>query len=572
MKRKDKDYTYLRGILGAIVLLYFLIIIQLFRWQVKLHDYFKKLGDIYVQATRKIPQRRGTIYTADGIVVATDRIYWRPIISVVYDTDYKHITKNWNKLKKIFAPYQIELPESPPPPTKLTYYPLKPLLEDSQKTKLAKKLKENKIKGVFFEEEIKRLYPLSEHLAHVLGFVAKKGNNSYAGVYGIEGYFWPEINGKTGLIKHQRDIQGGLLTVDDYQQLIMREGKNIVLTINSKIQRKVEQILKKKVEEYKAVSGTVIILNPKDGAIIAMANYPTYDPNNYFLTNDYWIFKNKAVSDPYEYGSVQKPLTIAIALENNVISQDFKCYDEGRLKVLDKDIYNYGHHKYGWLDLEGILYRSDNVCTAKIALKLTPQIMVNYLHKLGIGRMINLGLQEEESSFLKPPNKWNEVDLAVSGFGQMISATPLQIISAMSAIANNGIRMQPYIIKKIYDNDETIEFKPHPAEYVFSAETSRFVKTIMMQSTMRRKAFRKYSGITIAGKTGTAQIPNPEGPGYLKDEVNTTFVGFAPADNPKVIMLVKFERPHSKPATGSATAAPTWLEIFEAIKGDLEIY
>ena len=540
--------------------------LQLYRWQVIYHDKFSEIGKIYVQAQRRLINERGSIYTKDGITIATDRITWEPYISVVHEEEYQKLVEKWPTLRKhLKSIADIDLPEEPPTLKKVAYYPLKKQINEETKLKLQQAFKKDKIIGVYFKEQNRRFYPLGDFASHVLGFVQQKSRDEAIGVYGIEGYFWPEISGRKGEIIHEKDITGRILSAADYKRFVLREGKNIVLTIDSKIQQKVEEILAKKVEEYQAKSGTVIVMDPKTGAILAMANYPNYDPNFYFEVTDYSVFKNKAVSDPYEYGSVQKPLTLAIALEEGAITPDYTCYDTGVLEVLDKKIYNFRRRKYGLLDITGILLHSDNVCSATVALKLTPEQMYTYLQKLGIGTVFNIGLQDEETSFIKPLNKWNKVDLAVSAFGQMISATPLQIISAHSALANNGVRMQPYIIKEIYDSEEKIQFKPYAAAYVFSSQTVKTITKAMADATMSRALFKKYKGkVNIAGKTGTSQIPNPEGTGYLEDAVNTTFVGFAPAEDAKVIMLVKFEQPQTH-RTGSTTAAPTWVEIFDAI-------
>ncbi len=570
MRLQDKRGFYYVNI-GFWFIAFLLLIVQLFRWQIADAGGFKRLGSVYIEAEQKIQNERGDIFTADGITVATDRIFWRPFISIVHEEEYEKLKERWGVLREIFAQFDIKVSEDPIPFDEVSYYLFDKLLEETEKERLEAKLRENQIVGVYFKEEIRRLYPAGRFLSHVLGFVVKEDDQKYRGVYGIEGYFWPELSGRMGQIVHERDIKGRILSAADYRRYVMREGKNIVLTINSKIQRKVEEILEQKVKEYEALSGTVIVMDPKTGAILAMANYPNYDPNTYYKVDDYTIFKNKAVTDPYEYGSVQKPLTLAIALEEKVIDTDFKCFDSGVLEVLDKKIYNFRRKRYGWLGLADILYRSNNVCSATIALKLTPEIMYTYLRKLGIGTLLNIGLQEEETSYLKPPSKWNKVDLAVSAFGQMVSATPLQIISAHSTLANNGVRMQPFLIREIYDSEERVRFTPHAVERVFSEDTVRNVVSFMVSATMRRGLFKRYKGkIDIAGKTGTAQIPNPEGGGYLEDAVNTTFVGFAPAYDPRFIMLVKFERP-KKYTTGSTTAAPTWVEIFEAIKDDLGI-
>jgi len=294
------------------------------------------------------------------------------------------------------------------------------------------------------------------------------------------------------------------LTVE-YEPVISRGGKDIVLTIDPSIQSKVEEILKEGVRWQRAKSGSVIIMEPSTGKIISMANYPDYNPNEYWRTTSQEILKNKAVSDVYEYGSTHKPITIAIALEEGKITEDYICNDNtGFVKVETEKIYTWNRKADGRLDLSGILEKSNNPCMTRIALETGLQSYYPKLTEFGIGQFIGIGLEDESNSYLKPYEYWTELDLAVTSFGQSISATPLQIISALSVIANDGIRARPYIVSEIREGDDVIKHQPTELSRPISKETARTVTEYMENAVKKgeaREFFNKFlSEYSIAGK------------------------------------------------------------------------
>ena len=315
-----------------------------------------------------------------------------------------------------------------------------------------------------------------------------------------------------------------------------------------------------------------------------MANYPSYNPNEYWRTSEPWILKNRTVADVYEYGSVQKPITIAIALESGAIEKDFTCTDRtGSLdlykatKYADlkgRFIYTWDKRADGTLDISGILRDSNNPCTAQIALKTNFADFYSRLKDFGIGQFIGVGLQEETTSYLRPYEQWTKLDLITASFGQGISATSLQVISALSALANDGQRMRPYIISEITDNKETIVIEPKVISEPVSKDTANFVTKALQKAVQEgllgglvSSDLKKYD---IAAKTGTAQIAKSDSAGYSKYITNATTVGYAPADSPKLILLVKLEEPEiSEFAT--YTSNLVWRDIFLAIVNDMEI-
>ena len=553
-----------------------LTVLFLGRWQIFQGKQYKALADTIGTTVRFLDVPRGNIFTAQGEVVATDQRVWDVFISVIYPRDIQLLKDNLTKFLEYAKQLQvldskgiISILEYVQSHESIPYYVILKDLDDYKAQHLEKFVKENNIAGIYFRKKYKRFYPNGEVFSNIIGFVSNyKGQQR--GLYGVEGFFWWDIAGRLGEIQKQESVTGEVLLGTKYKLKNLKVGKNIVLTINSTVQRKITKLLAQGVKEYNAKGGVVIVMEPSTGYILGMASYPTYDSNRYWEIKDYSVFANKAVSYVYEFGSVQKPLTLAMALDAGKIKENFQCYDSGVLKVLDKKIYNWEYKRYGLLDITGILRYSDNVCAATVGLKLEPQTFVDYLYKLGFGAPTNIGIFEEQTGVIKSPQKWNKVDLAVASFGQMITATPLQVISAHSTIANNGVRMQPLLVKQIYDDQESIEFKPTVAARVFKEDVAKFIKNAMIKATAQVGFNRYIPGYSIAGKTGSAQIPRKDGPGYKKDAVNATFVAFAPAKDPKMIMLVLLIEPE-KGKLASYTAVPLWIKIFKEIKDDLGV-
>ena len=406
--------------------------------------------------------------------------------------------------------------------------------------------------------------------------MGKDSNGKALGQYGLEGFFFQDLTGLSTENYQEKDYQGNIILTAEYQPVLPRDGKSIKLTINPTIQKKVEAQLEKGVKEHQAKSGSVIIMNPKTGEIIAMANYPTYNPNEYWKVTDSWIYKNRAISDVYEYGSVHKPITVSIALESGKVKEDYICNDStGSFKVYDRTIYTWNKQASGKLTLGGMLEQSNNPCLARVALETGHEYYHPKLQEFGLGKKVGLGLQEEETGYLLPYEYWTKVDLATTSFGQSISATALQVLSAINTIANDGKRMKPYIISEIIENDNSVtKYQPQLMAKPISEKTAKTVSKLMegvvRKGESRSKFNRDLPNYSLAGKTGTAQIPKLDGPGYYDNRTNTTFVGFSPVENAKMSMIVRLEEPGLDTYSFS-TVVPVWIDIFKAIADDLEI-
>jgi len=547
-----------------------LIAFQLFRWQILNYDRFSAQANEQRTVQKQIYTKRGTIYTQDGVVLSVDSASWDVILSIVHQSDKKTFEEKKSEImsnvSSIVGVPDTELYR------KIDGKSLTYLVLYQNITKRQKDILESKgYPGIFTIESPRRLYPNGVLASHIVGYVGTDPNGNAKGFYGLEGFFWGDLKGKQGLTQQESDLMGNAIISKDYQSISYREGKNLVLTINSGIQKKVEQILEEGVKETKGDSGTVIVMRPNTGEIIAMANYPSYNPNTYWEASDVSLYKNKGVADPYEYGSVHKPMTIAIAMQEGKLTENDICTDNGSIEVLDKTIYNFGKAKYGQITPKDVLRFSDNVCSAQYGLMIGAKTMYSYLKKFGFGVPVGVGLQEEELSFLKEPEEWVDTDTATIAFGQTISATPLQVISALSTLSNDGVRMQPYLVQKIYNNEEEISIEPKSAGQVISQDVARKVSGMMEYAIMQQRDMARFRGkYSIAGKTGTAQIPRKDGPGYYDDRTNVTFVGFSPSVDARVIMLVKVENPKNG-SLANLTVLPLWGKIFDAIKDDLGV-
>lgn len=560
-----KEYIWMAIVFLFVGLLYFQ-----FRWQILEYDRFSALANAQLAVRQDVFTKRGTIYTQDGVVLAVDSPAWNVVLSVTNHVDQANfLVKQDEILSELASVLDIDAEEMSEiyNPNVLTYQVLYRGINKRQKDIL----EEKKLLGIYTEDSIKRLYPNGDLFSHVIGYIGTDSFGRPRGNYGIEGFFWGDIKGKEGATQQEKDLSGKAIISKQYRNVQFREGKNIVLTVNSGIQKKVEQILESGVREQRADAGSVVIMNPKTGEIIAMANYPDYDPNEFWKVRDVSVFRNGAVSGPYEYGSVQKPLTVAMALEEQKITEKHICNDTGRLKLDDKTIYNFNFARYGRITPMQTLQYSDNICAAEYGLLVGADRMYAYLRELGLGVSTGIGIHEEETSFIKAPDRWLSIDVATTSYGQAISATPLQFASAMSTLANGGVRMQPMLVKKIYNNEDEITITPTSVGRVFSEKTATMVAKMMEEATFTRADMARYKGVySIAGKTGTAQVARSDTAGYYDDRVNVTYVGFAPAIDARFVMVVKIENP-KEGTLANLTVLPLWMKIFDTIKDDLGV-
>lgn len=549
------------------------IVFRLFYWQFIANvDSESVLGlkDI------KIPAPRGEIFARDGFPLVTNQeaflVYAKP----------KELDKNPKETAEILAPFLIlekystsesSLSEDAKKKKEKDTEEVKKGLEEKLASKslvwvqLARKvpketkqkIQDLKIAGIDFEKDNKRFYPEASLSAQLLGFVASDKFGDDTGYFGLEGYYDPQLKGKTGRIGSLKDPFGFPILVSRFRPIESQAGSSIYLTIDRTLQFIVEKKLKESVEKYGAKEGNIIITSPKTGKILAMATYPTYNPA-FFTEFAESLYKNQAVADTYEPGSTFKLITMSAALDSNVVTPDTKCIVcSGPREITGHKISTWNDKYYPDSTMTEIIQHSDNVGMTSVAGKLGIDKFYDYIEKFGFGARTNVDLQEEASGNIRNKEEWRPIDLATASFGQGLAVTPIQMVQAVGAIANSGKLISPKVVEKIVENGREKVVKAEREEQVISTKTATQITEMMVNAVDNgeAKAF-KPKGYRIAGKTGTAQIPVAGH--YDQNKTIASFVGFAPADDPKFVMLVRFTEPTSS-QFGSETAAPTFFSV-----------
>ncbi len=414
------------------------------------------------------------------------------------------------------------------------------------------------IVGVSVVSESYRAYPEGSLAAQVLGFV----NGDSEGQYGIEQRYNSLLQGFTTNVTGQRDGWGN--TFIDTTDVTKNKGADVVLTIDRDVQVTVEQMLQDAVKKFSAKSGSVTIVDPKTGRVIAMATAPTFDPNSYnqVKPEDQSVYKNAAVSRTLEPGSVMKSITIASGLDSGRI----KATDEGNygasVKVNDREIHTAQNKAFGHETVTDVLVNSDNVAMVDISGKLGRELEYDYMQRFNFSKKTGIDLDNEATGSMPPLKDWRAVNTATIAFGQGITITPLQMTMAYAAIANKGVYMKPYLVDSIHFPDGKKE--DTTAQQVGRAvgEDAASQVTQMLIEVVTRGHGKKagVAGYTVAGKTGTAQIANLDGSGYVDGKNNGSFAGFAPVEDPKFAMFVTLEEPQGVDFAESS-AAPLWGQI-----------
>jgi cell division protein FtsI/penicillin-binding protein 2 len=395
----------------------------------------------------------------------------------------------------------------------------------------------------------RRFYPQGELACHIMGYVDFDGN----GGSGIEGYYQRELAGEAA------SALVPISPLSSQENVIAREGADLVLTIDRTLQYLVEQHLQAALVEHRAANGTIIVMDPRTGAILAMASTPCYNPFTFYDTERETLL-NPAVSQQHEPGSVMKLITMAAALDSGLFAPQSTYYDAGVLEIGGHRTYNWDRSAPGVTDMTTLLARSLNVGAATLSTTLGPDLYYDYMQKFGFGKPTGLDVMSEAAGTMWLPGDpyWTEANMATNSYGQGIAVTPLQMISAISAIPNNGAIMQPYLVQEIRTANGTFVHEPTVLSRPISPEVAQQVNAMAIAAVAREVNSAQVEGYTIAGKTGTAQIA--ENGIYLPNDIIGSFVGWLPADDPEIIVFVKLDRPQAAP-WGSMTAAPAFAKL-----------
>ncbi|HEX7709069.1 MAG TPA: penicillin-binding transpeptidase domain-containing protein [Thermoanaerobaculia bacterium] len=414
--------------------------------------------------------------------------------------------------------------------------------------------------GIYFLEGHRRSYPRSTLAASVIGYVGVDGE----GLAGIEHTFESHVRGTPGKVTLLKDARRGVYLVGGDGANSPRDGHQVMLTIDSVIQFIAERSLRDAVERHRASGGSVVVMDPRDGSILAMASFPTFDPNR-FRDFPQAAWRDRNVQDLYEPGSTFKIITAAAGLEEKLVtpSQVVDC-GNGTITVANITIREHEYHRYGLLSFEDVMARSSNVGTVRIGLALGTRRFDEWIRRFGFGSRTGIELPGESTGLLRRRDKWTQVSPASISIGQEIGTTPLQVVRAVASVANGGALIQPRIVKRVVDGDGRTIFEPPPqsGERVITEKTAavlnEILKYVVTHGTGGNAALAEH---VVAGKTGTAQKAGRGG--YLANRYIGSFAGYVPADDPRLAILVVIDEPRPE-HYGGIVAAPVFREIAES--------
>lgn len=424
-----------------------------------------------------------------------------------------------------------------------------------------RRLEHMPMEGIGVVMEGRRFYPKGPLLAHVLGFAGMDGE----GLEGIERRYESHLHGEKRVTVLQRDALGRTVFPKGLAEQSPAPGHSLVLTIDEVIQYITEKELEDAVTRTRAKSGTMIVLEPQTGALLALAVSPRFDPNAVTAIGpDRW--RNRALTDAYEPGSTMKAIVAAAAIEEKLMKPSTMVFGEnGRMVVANTVIHD--HEKMGWVTFAQVIQKSSNIGAAKTGMALGEQRLYRYLQAFGFGQRTDIDLPGEAGGLVKHPRDWGRRSVASISMGQEIGVTPIQMVAAVAAIANGGVLMKPYVVSEIRDAQGRMltRMLPHVKRRVVSPETARTVTSILegvvTDGTGGKAAI---SGFRVAGKTGTAQKIDPRTGTYSATQFVGSFVGFVPAENPRLAMIVVIDEPQGE-AWGGTVAAPVFRRVGEQV-------
>ena len=543
---KYRIYTVMAVMCAAVLVL----VGQLVRWQIIEHHHFVALAEAEHQNEWVISPRRGEIRDRTGYLLAADIMQYDISASPKIIGDPQATADRLSHLLNIPRDELLQILTSD-----ATWIPVAQGVSQT----IGETIIDWDLVGLQAEPRPKRVYPEGWMGAHLLGFVNDNGN----GFYGVEGYYDNLLRGQAGLQTGERSPFGEIIPLGASHFVPPVSGAAIYLTIDRTVQHLVERELEQAIKQYQAQRGSIIVLEPKTGAILAMASYPAYDPNNYKASHER-IFFDPNVSEQYEPGSVFKIITMAAGLDAGVVGPEGTVYDGGSIEVGGRVIYNWDRQGHGVVDMTEVLAQSLNVGIAQVAVALGKDRFYTYVKRFGFGRLTEVDLDSEGPGTLKTPRDadWHESDLGANSFGQGIAVTPIQIASAVAAIANDGLLMKPYIVDRIEAGEREIKVKPTVVRRAVSQATAATLTRMLVAAQERANSEALIPGYPVAGKTGTAEIPVPGG--YHPTLTLASFVGYLPAYDPQIVVLVIIDRPTTS-RWGNTTAAPTFKRLADQL-------
>jgi cell division protein FtsI (penicillin-binding protein 3) len=555
MKRKSINWFKVRIIFLSCLLFFSFVLIvgRMFQLQVLKKEQLYRLAAQQQSVQIPLVPKRGTIYDRKGNELA---------VSIEVESVYAdarkvvNVEKAASELASILRIDRAELKQ------RLKNRRSFEWIQRKISSKEVEQIKALQLPGIGFLKENRRFYPNSQLAAHLVGFVGLDSK----GLEGIEFQCDALLNGENHVWTAARDALGREIAMGKTPFEKEDHYRNIVLTIDKSIQHITETELRRGVEKWGAKGGMAIAMDPLTGKILAMASYPTFNPNE-FIQYRSKSWRNRAVSDIFEPGSLFKTFLAAGALEEQVVrpSDSFFC-ENGSYTVYDRTIHD--HSKHGWLTFQQIIKFSSNIGASKVGEKMGRDRFYRYISSFGFGEKTRIGLPGEGKGIVRHPRYWSPVALDTISFGQGISATGIQLVTALSAIANGGFLMKPYVVEKIMDEKGQVvqSFQPETVRKVISGETAKKVTALLKITTEKGGTGEGAlpAGYEVAGKTGTAQKVDSLLGRYSEDHYTSGFMGFAPPEEPKIVLLIIIDEPQGD-SYGGVVAAPVFRAIMEKV-------
>lgn len=557
---KQGNSDRIRFLSWGVIVIALLLTFRLFQKQVVEHQMYQAKADEQHLMRQELQAKRGTIYLKDfgKSKQASEKF---PIAINVTKYTVEVVPKNIkdkSKTAELLGPLIAMSKEDIFNKINNNKAYL-PSLAKGLEASVADAINNLKIQGVSALPENERYYPEGTLASQVLGFV----NNEGDGKYGLEGYYNDLLKGQNGSLIAERDTKGR--PIDTGSETSAKDGADVYLTIDHNLQFLVEQKLKEGIDKFAADAGTIIIQNPKTGAILAMASWPTFDPNkfNEVPQGQMGVFLNPAIAKVWEPGSIFKTIAMSVGLETKKVEPTTEGNFSNMVVVDGHEIHTAEDKAFGHETMTNVLENSDNVAMVWMTDQVGNDDFYKYLVDYGLGQKTGIELNGETTGYLLPLKQWKNINRATISFGQGVSVTPLQMISGLSAMANQGKLMKPYIVDTLVtDSGEEKATKPKEIRQVVSPDSAKKVGVMMASVVMNghgKKAKVNGFDYQIAGKTGTAQVPDNKG-GYEEGKHIGSFGGFFPVYDPKIAMLVKFDNPKNT-EWAESSAAPIFGDI-----------
>lgn len=540
-----------------ILLIFFLLLfigltLRLGYWQVVKGKDLSDQAKYQYKSNKILSARRGSILDANGDFLAGSREVWT-VFAIPGE-----IKDSPAKIARILSPF-IGVGEEEIngflSDKNQTWVPIAKNVD----TGVKKNIEALQIEGIGFEENEGRVYPEASVASQLIGFVGKNEGGDNVGYFGLEGFYDLALSPKMGFLGGERDGRGDPILTGTSRKSASADGVDLATSIDKRIQSVLYERLKEGIEKYGAKGGTAIVMNPKTGAVLGMESLPSFDPGKYWEFGDAY-FKNPAVTDVFEPGSIFKVLVMAAGLDAGVVEPDTACEICGGPLKIDKYTIETWNKEYNSdATMTDVIVHSDNVGMSFVGQKLGAPLLYDYLSKFGIGSPTGIDLQGEASPKMREKNKWSDVDLATAAFGQGIAVTPIQMVRAVGAIANGGVVNSPRIVEKIINGGISENVLGSQGLRVIGKKAAEEITKMMAEAAKNGESkWTNLKGFKVAGKTGTAQIPIAGH--YDEEKTNASFIGFAPFDDPKMVMLVILREPQTS-QWASETAAPLWYSI-----------